>query len=256
MFQNTQIWFFRAILYFGFYFFYAINVQAQEVWSNISETTSENGYYKKILNLDFQMNHIHYQPSLQENPARVMVMISQSGKNDWYFKTISEKLNPEISILDFKLDYKLGESGMAVPSSFQKNRIKQYIKYGNLFNAWPPVYLEVAEIKRELEQKKYTQKYLLITGMQSHVLMYSRLIEDFNRIIIVSPEDDLDTLETNTWKDKEILWIGAAYEKNKLTNLQTKFGGKVYTYERSSDGQSLLVRNQKVLGDILAWLNN
>jgi hypothetical protein len=228
----------------------------QELWNDIVETTAGNGYQKKVINLALQLNYVHFQPAQREKPLRVLVMLTQKDKNDWYFKTIVDKFNPEISVLDYKLDNKINENPLADETAFQKARIEQYLKKGNLFNTWPPIYTETAEIKKELEQKNYDQKYLLLTGSQSKALIYSSLIKEFNRIIIVSPDNDLGAMKNEPWQNKQVLWIGAFHEKGKLENLQVRFGGKVLTYERSLTGQSLLMRNQKVLGDILTWLNN
>jgi hypothetical protein len=199
---------------------------------------------------------MQYRPAQKEKSLQILVMISQKGRSEWFFKTILDKFNPEISILEYKLDYKIREEMFASRDIYQKARIKQYIKKGNLTNIWPPLHPETVEIKKELEQIKYDKKYLLLTGTQSQILVHSTLLKEFDQVIIVSPDNFPDDMNNEFWQNKNILWIGSDFEKGKLEGLKAKFGGKILTYSGAFRGQNLLMRNEKVLDDILDWINN
>lgn len=228
---------------------------SEDLWSHISETTAGNGYSKKVLNLALQLNYIQYNPALEVNKSRALVLLTETGNRDRYSKLIEEKFNSGIAIINYKFDFKSRDQLTGDKESYNKLRIKQYLKHGSLLHMWPPIYPETAEIRKELDSKGYEQRYLLLTGNQSNILNHSALLSSFNRIILVSPDANLEDSEQKFWQGKDILWIGASYEKLKLEKLQTRYGGKILVYERSSVGARLLMRNEKVLGDILSWLN-
>ena len=231
-------------------------LHSEELWSHITETTSGNGYHKKVINLALQLNYIHFRPAEKESNLRVLVMMSSKESSDRFYQTILEKFNPKVAVLNYKFDLKSRQQIAEDKERFKKARIKQYIKQGNLFHTWPPLYTEAVEIKQDLASKNFTQKILLLTGNQSGFLKYTEMVKDFTSIIIVSPDEDLLSIGKENWGNKQVLWIGAYFEKDKLEKFQTKFGGKVLTYERFLTGQNLLMRNIKVLDDISSWMSN
>ena len=231
------------------------NVYPQERWNDITEIMPQDGYQKKVINLALQENYINAQPAKQEKPLQVLVVFTHRDPGDWYQKTLVSKFYPNISVLNYKMKYNIGDGMYSDQVSFQKASVRHYLKNGSLFNNWPPVYPETAEIKKELEQNNYDQKFLLLTGNQSHLLIHSSIIKNFDRIILVSPNESLDSMKNELWQNKQVLWIGCKSEKKKLESLQVKFGGKILTYERSLTGKNLLLRNDQVLSDILTWIN-
>ncbi|MDH4263149.1 MAG: hypothetical protein OEV78_08920 [Spirochaetia bacterium] len=237
-------------------FCFNLDVYPQELWNDVTETMPQNGYQKKVINLALQENYINVQPSKEEKSLPVLVVFTHRDPGDWYHKTLVNKFYPNISVLNYKMKYNIGDGMYSDQASFEKASVKHYLKNGVLFNSWPSVYPETAEIKKELEQNNYEQKFLLLTGNQSQVLIHTGILKNFDRIILVSPNESLDSMKNDLWQNKQVLWVGSKYEQRKLESLQVKFGGKILTYERSLTGKNLLLRNDQVLSDILTWINS
>lgn len=226
----------------------------EELWNHINETTSQ-GYDKKTINLALQVNYVHFDNIKEDKPLRILVMITPGGSfrqsGQWYYEAVAEKFNPQMCVLD----YRTIDTRYTQKAGYQKARLRGYLRTGDLAANWPPLYVETAEIKYELGRKTYTGKYLLLTGNQSEVLLHSELMRDFDKVILVSPGENLQQADTQKWQGRQVLWVGANHEKEKLASLQGRFGGTVLTYERPHTGQNLLLQNQAALDDILSWVN-
>lgn len=220
----------------------------EEIWNVIPD--GQDGVLKKFLNLTLQTNFIYEKNAAQNNGKdAVLVLINDTQPNHWFLKSLTGKFNPLISVMEYRTSSKSSEK-----LYFQKKRLRQYLKTGNISTAWPEIYPEVVEIEKELKAQDYKKKFLLLTGNQSGWIRYSRILESFDGVLLVSPDENLEKTDTSLWANKKILWLGANYEKEKLTGLQKKFGGSIIFYERHSTGRYLLLSSLKILDDIYVWL--
>ncbi|MDH4200142.1 MAG: hypothetical protein OEV66_07150 [Spirochaetia bacterium] len=229
------------------FFLITTMVNPEEIWN--TWTHGDKDVTKKFLNLGLQFNFIYYKPS--ENSKKTSLLMINEGKpQKWFLKTIVEKFGTDISVME----YQTSQPFIYNEAQYRALRIKNYLKTSEMMNSWPPLFLEVQEIHLELGRGDYGEKILLLSGTQSNLLNQTKIISDFERLIILSPDESLENMTDAPWKNKKVLWMGALYEKSKLQKLQSKFGGVIQTYERSSTGKNLLLSNLKVLDDIYNWI--
>jgi hypothetical protein len=223
-------------------------VAAPEGWDNFTGT--DNNYSRKLITLGLFPNYINVKKAKPQNGSEVLVFISDNPESDFYFKTLCEALCNDLSLIEYVTNRRY----YADKEQYEKERLRYYLRGRNQAAMWPPVFWEPKEIEIELNKSDFTKKHLLISGFQTAFLIEASMQNNYNSIILVSPDISLLSIDNTSFQEQNLLWVGGQSEENKLNLLQKKFGGNILTYSKSSAGRHLLMRNIQVLNDILDWI--